>query len=79
MGNSIGGPMNGQLKWILSVAAALVVMWLGWTSQTTMTHSTAIAVLQSQFTEIRSNMIEIKDMVKDIRQDQQRRELKEAK
>ena len=71
--------MNGQLKWILSVAAALVVMWLGWTSQMTMTHSTAIAVLQSQFTEIRSNMIEIKDMVKDIRQDQQRRELKEAK
>jgi phage terminase large subunit-like protein len=79
MGNSIGGQMNGQLKWILSVAAALVVMWLGWTSQTTMTHSTAIAVLQSQFNEIRSNMIEIKDMVKDIRQDQQRRELKEPR
>lgn len=71
--------MNGQMKWVMGILASLIVMWLAWTSQTTMTHSTAIAVLQSQFIEVRSSLIEIKDMVKDIRADQRRREQKETK
>jgi len=69
--------MNGQFKWLAGIIASLIVLWLAWTSQTTMTHSTAIAVLQSQFIEVRSSLIEIKDMVKEIRADQRKREAKE--
>ena len=44
-----------------------------------MANSTDIAVLKSQFTEIRSNIIDIKDTVREIRADQRRRELNEKK
>lgn len=71
--------MNGQLKIVMSIVASLVVLWLAWTSQTTMQHSTAIAVLQSQFVEVRASLLDIKDTVKDIRKDQQRREMKEQR
>jgi hypothetical protein len=56
-----------------------MMVWLGWTSTMTMANSTDIAVLKSQFIEIRSNIIDIKDMVKDIRADQRRRELNDKK
>jgi hypothetical protein len=69
--------MNGQTKWVMGIVAAIVVLWLAWTSQTTMNHATAIAVLQTQFVEVRANLIDIKDLVKEIRLDQQRREKKE--
>ena len=75
--------MNGNLKWIMgtigTVIAGLIIIWLRWTSTATMANSTDIAVLKSQFIEIRSNIIDIKDMVKDIRADQRRRELNEKK
>ncbi|GEM_PF-2984581 len=75
--------MNGNLKWIMgiigTVIAGLCLVWLGWTSTATMTNSTDIAVLKSQFTEIRSNIIDIKDTVREIRADQRRRELNEKK
>ena len=75
--------MNGNLKWIMriigTVITGLIVVWLGWTSTATMANSTDIAVLKSQFIEIRSNIIDIKDMVKDIRADQRRRELNDKK
>lgn len=75
--------MNGNLKWIMgiigTVIAGVMMVWLGWTSTTTMNNCTDIAVLKSQFTEIRSNIIDIKDMVKDIRADQRRRELNDKK
>ena len=69
--------MNGHTKWVMGIVAAIVVLWLAWTSQTTMNHATAIAVLQTQFVEVRANLIDIKDLVKEIRLDQQRREKKE--
>jgi len=60
--------MNGNLKWIMgiigTVIAGLCLVWLGWTSTATMANSTDIAVLKSQFTEIRSNIIDIKDTVR---------------
>ena len=75
--------MNGNLKWIMgtigTVIAGLTIIWLGWTSTATMANSTDIAVLKSQFIEIRSNIIDIKDVVKEIRADQRRRELNEKK
>ncbi|HOC46172.1 MAG TPA: hypothetical protein PKM26_06175 [Syntrophorhabdaceae bacterium] len=75
--------MNGNLKWIMgtigTVIAGLIIIWLGWTSTATMANSTDIAVLKSQFIEIRSNIIDIKDTVRDIRADQRRRELNEKK
>ncbi len=75
--------MNGNLKWIMgiigTVIAGLCLVWLGWTSTATMANSTDIAVLKSQFTEIRSNIIDIKDTVREIRADQRRRELNEKK
>ena len=75
--------MNGNLKWIMgtigTVIAGLIIIWLGWTSTATMANSTDIAVLKSQFTEIRSNIIDIKDTVREIRADQRRRELNEKK
>ena len=75
--------MNGNLKWIMgtirTVIAGLIIIWLGWTSTATMANSTDIAVLKSQFIEIRSNIIDIKDVVKEIRADQRRRELNEKK
>lgn len=75
--------MNGNLKWIMAVLgtviAGLCIVWLGWTSTMTMANSTDIAVLKSQFIEIRSNIIDIKDVVKEIRADQRRRELNEKK
>ena len=75
--------MNGNLKWIMgtigTVIAGLIIIWLGWTSTATMANSTDIAVLKSQFVEIRSNIIDIKDVVKEIRADQRRRELNEKK
>ncbi len=75
--------MNGNLKWIMgtigTVIAGLIVVWLGWTSTATMANSTDIAVLKSQFIEIRSNIIDIKDTVREIRADQRRRELNEKK
>lgn len=69
--------MNGQLKYVMGIVATLIVMWLAWTSQSTMTNSMDIAVLQSRFTEIRANIVEIKDTVKEIREDQRGRERKE--
>jgi len=69
--------MNGHTKWVMGIVAAIVVLWLAWTSQTTMNHATAIAVLQTQFVEVRANLIDIKDLVKEIRLDQQRKEAKE--
>ena len=75
--------MNGNLKWIMgiigTVVAGLCIVWLGWTSTMTMANSTDIAVLKSQFVEIRSNIIDIKDVVREIRADQRRRELNEKK
>jgi Co/Zn/Cd efflux system component len=75
--------MNGNLKWIMgtigTVIAGLIIIWLGWTSTATMANSTDIAVLKSQFIEIRSNIIDIKDTVREIRADQRRRELNEKK
>ena len=75
--------MNGNLKWIMgiigTVITGLIVVWLGWTSTATMANSTDIAVLKSQFVEIRSNIIDIKDVVREIRADQRRRELNEKK
>ena len=75
--------MNGNLKWIMgiigTVIAGVMMVWLGWTSTMTMANSTDIAVLKSQFIEIRSNVIDIKDVVKEIRADQRRRELNEKK
>jgi len=75
--------MNGSLKWIMgtigTVIAGLIIIWLGWTSTATMANSTDIAVLKSQFIEIRSNIIDIKDTVREIRADQRRRELNEKK
>jgi len=75
--------MSGNLKWIMgiigTVIAGLCLVWLGWTSTATMSNSTDIAVLKSQFTEIRSNIIDIKDTVREIRADQRRRELNEKK
>jgi len=75
--------MNGNLKWIMgtigTVIAGLIIIWLGWTSTATMANSTDIAVLKSQFVEIRSNIIDIKDVVREIRADQRRRELNEKK
>ena len=71
--------MNGQMKIVISVVSGLIVLWLAWTSQTTMTNCTDIAVLQSRFVEIRENIVEIKEVVKDIRHDQQRLERKELK
>ena len=75
--------MNGNLKWIMgtigTVIAGLIIIWLGWTSTATMANSTDIAVLKSQFLEIRSNIIDIKDVVKEIRADQRRRELNDKK
>ena len=75
--------MNGSLKWIMGIIGAvitgLIVVWLGWTSTATMANSTDIAVLKSQFIEIRSNIIDIKDTVREIRADQRRRELNEKK
>ncbi len=75
--------MNGNLKWIMGIIGAvitgLIVVWLGWTSTATMANSTDIAVLKSQFIEIRSNIIDIKDTVREIRADQRRRELNEKK
>ena len=60
--------MNGNLKWIMgiigTVIAGLCLVWLGWTSTATMANSTDIAVLKSQFVEIRSNIIDIKDVVR---------------
>ena len=70
---------SGPFKMILTIIASLVVIWLAWTSTATMTNSTDIAVLKSQFTEIRANIIDIKDLVKEIRFDQQRREGLERK
>lgn len=75
--------MNGNIKWIMgtigTVIAGLIIIWLGWTSTATMANSTDIAVLKSQFIEIRSNIIDIKDTVREIRADQRRRELNEKK
>ena len=75
--------MNGNLKWIMgtigTVIAGLIIIWLGWTSTATMANSTDIAVLKSQFIEIRSNIIDIKDTVREIRADQRRRELNDKK
>jgi len=75
--------VNGSLKWIMGIIGAvitgLIVVWLGWTSTATMANSTDIAVLKSQFIEIRSNIIDIKDTVREIRADQRRRELNEKK
>ena len=79
----MNGNLNHAAKWIMgiigTVIAGVMMVWLGWTSTATMANSTDIAVLKSQFTEIRSNIIDIKDTVREIRADQRRRELNEKK
>ena len=75
--------MNGSAKWLYSIVSGIVIIiiagWLMTTSAEVKTTSTNVAVLQSQYTQIKCDMAEIKDLVKDIRLDQLRRERKDVK
>ena len=80
--------MNGNMKWLITILSGVVVLivagWLITTSAEVKSTSTDVAVLKMQLTQIKCDMVEIKDGVKgiivevrDIRTDQVRRERKE--
>lgn len=73
--------MNGNLKWLFSLIGGMIVIivtgWLITTSAEMKANSTDVAVLKSQFTQLKCDVLEIKDVVKDIRSDQIRRALRE--
>jgi hypothetical protein len=66
--------MNSGLKWLFTIIGGVFVVlitgWLLTTSAEVKSTSTNVAVLQTQFTQV-------KDLVKEIRFDQLRRERKE--
>jgi Tfp pilus assembly protein PilN len=73
--------MNSGLKWLYTILGGVFVVlitgWLLTTSAEVKSTSTNVAVLQTQFTQVKCDMQEIKDLVKEIRFDQLRRERKE--
>ena len=71
--------MNGGTKWVFGVISALMIMWLAWTSSATVTNGTEVAVVKSQMYDLRCGISELKEMVKDIRDDQKRLQRKETR
>lgn len=72
--------MNGNIYKVVSgVIATMIVAGLLWASNTTMENKTDIAVIKSQFLDLKCNISEIKDTVKEIRDDQIRKAYKEGK
>ena len=73
--------MNIGLKWLYTILGGVFVVlitgWLLTTSAEVKSTSTNVAVLQTQFAQVKCDMQEIKDLVKEIRNDQVRRERRE--
>lgn len=73
--------MNGTLKWIMSILSGIAVIvvagWLITTSAEVKATSTSVAVLQAQYSQIKCDLTEVKDLVKEIRSDQVRRDMRE--
>ena len=73
--------MNGNAKWVFTIVAGVIILivagWLINTSAEVKITSTEVAVLKSQFLQIKDDMSEIKVVMKDIRNDQIRRQKSE--
>ena len=73
--------MNSGLKWLYTILGGVFVVlitgWLLTTSAEVKATSTHVAVLQTQFAHVTCDVQEIKDLVKEIRNDQVRRERRE--
>ena len=75
--------MNGNVRWLFGIiGGVLVILITGWlltTSAEVKITSTNVAVLQAQYAQIKCDLTEVKDLVKDIRSDQVRREQREMR
>lgn len=75
--------MNGNVKWLFGIiAGVLIVVVAGWlltTSAKLEANCTDVAVLKSQFAQVKDDISEVKGLVTEIRRDQIRRELRERK
>jgi hypothetical protein len=75
--------MNGNIKWLFTILGGVIVVlitgWLMTTSAEVKSTSTDVAVLKMQFSQVKCDIQEIKDMVKDVRSDQVRREQRESR
>ncbi len=73
--------MNGTFKWIMSIISGVAIIvlagWLITTSAEVKATSTSVAVLQAQYSQIKCDLTEVKDLVKEIRSDQVRMDLRE--
>lgn len=61
---------QGINKLLFTVIGLLMVAWLGWVSVCTIESKTKIAVLEAQSIVISSSLSELKEMTREIRQDQ---------
>jgi hypothetical protein len=69
---------RGQvMKFIVGVLMVCITGWIGWVSICAVAYDKRISVTESVITYIQSDIKEVKELVKDIRNDQVRRERRE--
>jgi hypothetical protein len=71
------GEINSFKRVLSGVIIVLITGWLGWVSICAVAADRRIAVVESTMTFIQGDIKEVKDLVREIRQDQVRREQKE--
>ena len=65
-------------KFLFTIIAAILVTFIAWSSQCLIDHGTRLSVIETKFGHIQENLLEMKDMIKEIRQEQIRRYKKES-
>ena len=65
------------MKFMVAVLLFVVTGWLGWVSICAVSYDKRISVVESVVTYIQADIKEVKDLVKEIRNDQLRRERRE--
>jgi hypothetical protein len=69
---------KGQaMKFVIGVLTVFITGWIGWVSLCAVAYDKRISVTESVIVYIQSDIKEVKELVKDIRNDQMRQERRE--
>lgn len=71
------GEWDSFKRVLFSILIIVVAGWIMWVSFSAAANKEEIAVLKASFSYVRSDLVEMKTLIKDIRQDQLRRERRE--
>ena len=65
------------MKFVITILTVFITGWIGWVSLCAVAYDKRISVTESVIVYIQSDIKEVKELVKDIRNDQMRRERRE--